>query len=74
MIHIDKITIKTDLRRGSSDTFDVVELWIAGLPFRADLTGEIMERQVHRIASEAGVELLDHRAAQARTAAGIPND
>lgn len=70
MTRIDKIVLSTELRRGTNDTYDVVELWIAGIPFRADLMGDIMERQINRIATEAGIDLHDRRAAQAHERQG----
>lgn len=40
--------------------YEKVTLWIAGVPFSADLS-EHIERMCHRIAAESGAELVDLR-------------
>lgn len=57
---ITSITIRTH-RNANGRQFDQVRVWVAGMPFSADLTDERMERVVRRIAKEAGVEVDDYR-------------
>lgn len=62
MARIDQITIKRNLSPNGRE-FDQVRLWIAGIPFSADLPegAEITERIIRRIAAAEGLEVLDHR-------------
>ena len=57
---IDSIVIKPR-EDNMGRNFTTVRVWIAGIPFSADLIGETMERQINRIAAEEGVEILDLR-------------
>ena len=57
---IDSIVIKPR-EDNMGRNFTTVRVWIAGIPFSADLIGEAMERQINRIAAEEGVEILDLR-------------
>lgn len=57
--HIKLKTVPAD--RGK-EAYEKAELWIEGVPFSADLIGDVMERQIHRIAEEMGEEVIDLRA------------
>lgn len=50
---IDNISFRTETTRDGR-TYDVVRLWISGIPFQANLVGDVMQRTVHRIAEGAG--------------------
>lgn len=62
MARIDQITIKRNQSLNGRE-FDQVRLWIAGIPFSADLPegADITERIIRRIAAAEGLEILDHR-------------
>lgn len=57
---IDQIRFTTQQTKDGRE-YDVVRVWIAGIPFTADLTPQV-ERAANRIAQETGQHIFDARA------------
>lgn len=56
---IDQIGFKTEQANDGRE-YDVVRLWIGGVPFSAHLQPQV-ERIARRIAQETGLEIIDAR-------------
>lgn len=64
---IDQISIRNVVNAKTG--FTQVRVWIGGIPFSADLTGDAMERTIIRIAKATGLEVVDTRSTQAQATA-----
>lgn len=60
MARIDQIRFVTQQRKDGTE-YDVARVWIAGIPFSADLMPQV-ERIATRLAADHDIPLIDARA------------